>query len=101
VLVLSRRIGECIVIDGNITVTVIEVRGQQIRLGIEAPKEVPVWREEVAVRDAPGSYQGVAQVTRSASGRAAYHRTTCCAATFAHRENAASSSRGHSSPVGS
>jgi carbon storage regulator len=50
-LVLSRRVGERLVIDAKITVTVIEVRGGQIRLGIEAPKEVPVMREEVAVRE--------------------------------------------------
>ena len=49
-LVLSRRIGERLVIDGNIVVTVIEVRGQQIRLGVEAPPEIPVWREEVAAK---------------------------------------------------
>jgi carbon storage regulator len=50
-LVLSRRIGERIVIDDKITVTVVEIRGGQIRLGIEAPKEIPVWREEMAVRE--------------------------------------------------
>lgn len=49
-LVLSRRIGERLVVDGKITVTVIEIRGQQIRLGIEAPKEVLVWREEVVAK---------------------------------------------------
>jgi carbon storage regulator len=46
-LVLSRRNGECIVIDGKIMVTIIEVRGQQVRLGIEAPPEIPVMREEL------------------------------------------------------
>ena len=49
-LVLSRRVGERLVIDDRITVTVVEIRGGQIRLGIEAPREIPVWREEVAVR---------------------------------------------------
>ena len=49
-LVLSRRIGERLVIDAKITVTVIEVRGGQIRLGIEAPPEIPVRREEVAAK---------------------------------------------------
>jgi carbon storage regulator len=46
-LVLSRRVGERIVIDDQITVAVLEVRGNQIRLGIEAPKEIPIRREEV------------------------------------------------------
>ncbi|MGA2253416.1 MAG: carbon storage regulator CsrA [Thermoguttaceae bacterium] len=49
-LILSRRIGERLVIDDKITVTVIEVRGGQIRLGIEAPKAIPVWREEVVAK---------------------------------------------------
>ncbi len=50
-LVLSRRVGERLVIDAKITVTVIEVRGGQIRLSIEAPPEIPVRREEVAGRE--------------------------------------------------
>lgn len=46
-LVLARKIGEQIVIDDKITVTVLEVRGGQIRLGVEAPKEVPIMRREI------------------------------------------------------
>jgi len=46
-LVLSRKKGESIVIDGNIVITVVEVRGDKIRLGIEAPREVPVMRSEL------------------------------------------------------
>lgn len=46
-LVLSRKVGERIVIGNNIVVTVIAVNGQQVRLGIEAPSAVPVWREEL------------------------------------------------------
>lgn len=46
-LVLSRKKNESIVIDGNIVVTVVEVRGDKVRLGIEAPKEVPIHRSEV------------------------------------------------------
>ncbi len=46
-LVLSRRPGEKVVINGNIIVTVVEVRGDQIRLGIDAPRSVKVYREEV------------------------------------------------------
>lgn len=47
VLVLSRKRDESIVINDNITVTVVEVWGDKVRLGIEAPREVPVHREEV------------------------------------------------------
>lgn len=46
-LVLSRKTNESIVINNNITVVVVEVRGDKVRLGIEAPKEVPVHRREV------------------------------------------------------
>ncbi|MFO0882966.1 MAG: carbon storage regulator CsrA [Pirellulales bacterium] len=46
-LVLSRKKNESIVIMGGIVVTVIEVRGDKVRLGITAPKDVPVHRKEV------------------------------------------------------
>ena len=46
-LILTRRVGETIVIGGNIEVTVLAVRGQQAKLGINAPPEMPVHREEV------------------------------------------------------
>lgn len=46
-LVLSRKKNESIVIDGSITITVVEIRGDKIRLGIEAPREVPIHRSEV------------------------------------------------------
>ena len=48
-LVLSRKRGESIRINDDITITVLEMRGDKIRLGIEAPKVVPVHREEVYV----------------------------------------------------
>jgi len=47
-LVLSRKKGESLVIGDNIAVTVIEIRGDKVRLGIEAPRDVTVHREEVA-----------------------------------------------------
>lgn len=46
-LVLSRKKGECIVINDDVVITVVELRGDKVRLGIEAPKEVPVHRKEV------------------------------------------------------
>lgn len=46
-LVLSRKKNESIVIDDTIVVTVVEIRGDKVRLGIQAPKEVPVHRSEV------------------------------------------------------
>jgi carbon storage regulator len=49
-LVLSRKLGEQIVIDGNIRVTVVSIKGNQVRLGIEAPPSVMVDRSEVRER---------------------------------------------------
>lgn len=46
-LVLSRKPGESITIDENIVVTIVEIRGDKVRLGIEAPKNVKVHRQEV------------------------------------------------------
>ena len=46
-LVLSRRPNESIVITDQIVITVIEIRGDKVRLGIEAPRDVPVHRSEV------------------------------------------------------
>jgi carbon storage regulator len=49
-LILTRRIGESLQIGDNIKVTVLSVRGNQIQLGIEAPPEVAVHREEIYER---------------------------------------------------
>jgi carbon storage regulator len=46
-LILSRKPGESIVIDGRITVTVVRLEGDIVKLGIAAPREVPVHRQEV------------------------------------------------------
>lgn len=46
-LVLSRKRDESIVINDNIVITIVEIRGDKVRLGIKAPKEVPVHRREV------------------------------------------------------
>jgi carbon storage regulator len=46
-LVLSRKKNESIIINDDITIVVVEIRGDKVRLGVEAPKEVPVHRNEV------------------------------------------------------
>ncbi len=51
-LVLSRKLNETIVIDGGIRITVVGVRGDQVRIGIEAPPEVTILREELCRRPA-------------------------------------------------
>ncbi len=56
-LVLSRKVNETIIINDNIVVTVVDIRGDKVRLGIEAPKDVPVHRQEVydAIKRAAGT----------------------------------------------
>ena len=49
-LILTRRIGEKIVIDDDVTITILGVKGNQVRVGIEAPREVQVHREEIYQR---------------------------------------------------
>ena len=46
-LALSRKKGEALVINNNIEVTVLEAKGDQVKIGISAPKEVPIYRKEV------------------------------------------------------
>ena len=46
-LVLSRHRDESIIIDGNITITIVDIRGDKVRIGIDAPKDVTVHRKEV------------------------------------------------------
>ncbi|MEE1250749.1 MAG: carbon storage regulator CsrA [Lachnospiraceae bacterium] len=46
-LALTRKKGESLVINNNVEITVLEVRGEQVKIGISAPKEVPIYRKEV------------------------------------------------------
>lgn len=65
-LVLTRRGGESIVIGNEVTVTVLEVRGDQVRIGIDAPKTVPIHREEVYVQVQHENRGAVASAARAA-----------------------------------
>lgn len=60
-LILSRKKNESIVIDDNIVITVVEVRGDKVRLGINAPRETPVHRSEV--------YEAIQQQTGEPNGQ--------------------------------
>jgi carbon storage regulator len=64
-LVLTRRTGEEIAIAGNIRVTVVAVKGNQVRLGITAPSTVPVFRRELL----PGCSEGTGAATAGRSGK--------------------------------
>jgi carbon storage regulator len=46
-LALTRKKGESLMIDNNIEITILDIRGDQVKIGIAAPKEVPVYRKEV------------------------------------------------------
>jgi carbon storage regulator len=50
VLILTRRIGESLMIGHEVTVTVLDVQGHQVRIGVNAPKDIAVHREEVYER---------------------------------------------------
>lgn len=49
-LILTRRVGETVMIGNDVTFTVLGVKGNQVRVGVNAPKEVPVHREEIYER---------------------------------------------------
>jgi len=68
-LILTRRVGESVVIGEDVTVTVLGVKGNQVRIGINAPKHVAVHREEIYERikngrgPGPGTGDGAATTT--------------------------------------
>lgn len=49
-LILTRRVGETLMVGDNVTVTVLGVKGNQVRIGVNAPKDVSVHREEIYMR---------------------------------------------------
>jgi carbon storage regulator len=57
-LVLSRRVGERILIDGGIVVTIAQVKGNQVRIALEAPPQVGIYREEILLDLDAGTRRG-------------------------------------------
>jgi flagellar assembly factor FliW len=79
-LILTRKIGESILVGDNIRLVVLEIRGRQIRLGIEAPADIVVLREEIAqrltdenLRAASFNYQEVQQAVNALTLPCAHH----------------------------
>lgn len=73
-LILTRRVGETLVIGDDVTITVWGVRGNQVRIGIDAPKDVAVHREEIYQRiksEAEGNSEKPAVVEGDASAERA------------------------------
>ncbi len=62
VLALSRRKDEAIVINDNIEIKVIDIKGDQIKLGISAPKSVPIYRKEVYLQIQDSNKESVASI---------------------------------------
>lgn len=61
-LILTRRVGESVKIDNSITVSVLGIKGNQIRLGVDAPKHVSVHREEIFQRMKDQEQDGAEEV---------------------------------------
>jgi carbon storage regulator len=70
VLILTRRVGEAVKIGDDVTITVLRIKGNQVRIGVDAPKSLPVRRDELDQRDAAAearsheSTPGVAATTK-------------------------------------
>ena len=66
-LVLSRKKNESIIINDNVVVTIVDIKGDRVRLGFEAPKEVTIHRREVfeAIKRSKGSEEAPAKDTES------------------------------------
>lgn len=61
-LALARKVNESIIINDNVEVTILEIKGDQIKIGIDAPKSVPVYRKEI--------YSQIQDSNREAAGAA-------------------------------
>jgi len=70
-LVLSRKLNETIVIDGDIRITVVGIRGNQVRIGIEAPDSVGIFREELCDRAGTAQERAAHASARPVNGQAA------------------------------
>jgi carbon storage regulator len=72
-LILTRRVGETVVIGTDVTVTVLGVKGNQVRLGVNAPREVAVHREEIYERIQSEHAGADAKKVTNGSGARANH----------------------------
>ncbi len=61
-LALTRKPGDAIVVNNNIEITVLEVRGDQVKIGIAAPKEIPIYRKEVYLEIQKENQEAVADM---------------------------------------
>ena len=71
-LILTRRVGETLMIGDNITVTVLGVKGNQVRIGVNAPRDVAVHREEIFERIKREEQDGVAEPRTGGNGHGSF-----------------------------
>jgi len=74
-LALSRKKGEALMINNDIEITVLDIKGEQVKIGISAPKEVPVYRKEVYIqiqeanKEASANMEGMEQLATLFGGK--------------------------------
>ena len=59
-LALTRKKGEALMVNNNVEITILEVRGDQVKIGINAPKSVPIYRKEIYVQIQEANKEAVA-----------------------------------------
>ncbi len=62
-LALSRKKNEALIINNNVEVTILEIKGDQVKIGINAPKEIPVYRKEVYLQIQNANKEAASDVT--------------------------------------
>lgn len=69
-LALSRKKNEALVINNNVEITILEVKGDQVKIGIEAPREIPIYRKEVylQIQEANAAAADVASTMEALKG---------------------------------
>jgi carbon storage regulator len=71
-LILTRRVGETVMIGNDVTVTVLGVKGNQVRIGVNAPRDVAVHREEIFERIKREEQEGNAPAARGGNGHGTF-----------------------------
>ena len=59
-LALSRKKNEAIIVNNNIKITILEIKGDQVKIGVSAPKEVPIYRKEVYIQIQEANKEAIA-----------------------------------------